>query len=107
MPSTLVSELPKHDVVPTRWTDAALDRMRGIADPETDPLALELFEREGPRGLTGMTRVLEDWEAPVPGHLPERMREWFAAPVDFPAFVDPVKRRSSSSLTGRCRPSCS
>jgi hypothetical protein len=98
MTSRLVSETPKSAVVPTRWSSEALDRYRTVADPETDPLAAELFERDGPRGLTAMTRALEDWEAPIPAHLPARMRDWFAAPVDYPEFVDPNKVRRAEEL---------
>jgi endo-cleaving rubber dioxygenase len=98
MTSKLVSELPKSAVQPTRWSEATLDRLQGVADPETDPLAAELFERDGPPGLIAMTRALEDWEAPIPAHLPARMREWFAAPVDYPPFVDPLKLRTAEEL---------
>lgn len=94
----MVSELPVSDVQPTRWTDEILERLRLVADPETDPLARELFERDGPGGLINMTQVLEDWEAPVPHHLPERMREWFAAPVNYPEFVDPKQLRLAEEL---------
>lgn len=73
-------------------------RLREVADPETDPLARELFERDGVAGLLNMTSVLEDWEAPIPAHLPARMRDWFAAPVDYPAFVDPAKVRGAEEL---------
>jgi len=98
MTSMLVSETPRTAVVPTRWSNEMLDRMRLVADPETDPIAAELFLRDGPKGLTGMTLALEDWEAPIPQHLPARMREWFATPVDYPAFVDPVKLRVAEEL---------
>ncbi len=94
----MVSELPATAVQPTRWSEEMLLRLRGVADPETDPLALELFERDGPPGLIAMTRALEDWEAPIPQHLPARMREWFAAPVDYPAFVIPAQVRRAEEL---------
>ena len=94
----MVSELPKTAVVPTRWPDAVLDQMRLVADPETDRLAEELFEREGPPGLIRMTRALEDWEAPIPEDFPPRMREWFATPIDYPAFVDPARLRVAEEL---------
>src|SRR5436189_3809258 len=98
MVSTLVSELPKTAVVPTRWSTEFLDQMRLVADPETDPLAEEMFVKEGPPGLIRMTRALEDWQAPIPDDMPARMREWFATPVDYPAFVDPVKLRVAEEL---------
>lgn len=98
MTSVLVSETPKTAVVPTRWSNARLDELRLVADPETDPLAAELFHRDGPRGLIAMTQALEDWEAPIPAHLPARMREWFATPVDYPAFVEPAKVRRAEEL---------
>jgi hypothetical protein len=85
---TLVSETPAGDVKPTRWSSEMLDRMRLVADPETDELAQELFSIGGPPALTRMTRQLEDWEAPIPADLPSRMRDWFATPVNYPAFVD-------------------
>jgi hypothetical protein len=87
----LVSERPKDDVPATRWSNELLDRMRLVADPETDALARELFDLEGPPGLIRMTQALEDWEAPIPDTLPASMREWFAKPVSYPAFVDPAQ----------------
>jgi hypothetical protein len=96
--SSLVSELPKDQVPPTRWSHAFLDRMRLVADPEVDHLARALFAAEGPSGLIRMTRALEDWEAPIPDTLPAAMREWFAAPVAYPAFVDPAKIRVAERL---------
>lgn len=96
--SLLVSELPKDQVPSTRWSHEFLDRMRLVADPETDPLARELFDAEGPPGLVRMTRALEDWEAPIPETLPASMREWFATPVAYPAFVDPQKIRVAEQL---------
>jgi len=93
MPSLMVSELPKSPVAPTRWSSDLLDGMRRVADPETDALALEVFQSGGPKALVRMTQLLEDWEAPIPDELPLRMREWFATPVDYPAFVDPAKLR--------------
>lgn len=98
MQTTLVSALPKTAVQPTRWSSELLDGMRRVADPETDALAAELFERGGPPALVRMTRLLEDWEAPIPDELPSRMREWFATPVAYPAFVDPVKLRTAEEL---------
>ncbi len=98
MKTQLVSELPATAVQPTRWSDETLERLRRVADPETDPLAAELFERDGPAGLIKMTQALEDWEAPIPQFFPERMREWFATPVNYPAFVDPLKLRSAEEL---------
>lgn len=98
MSSTLVSELPRAPVPVTRWSNEFLDRMRGVADPVTDPLARELFDLEGPPGLIRMTRALEDWEAPIPDTLPASMREWFATPVAYPAFVDPAKIRVAEQL---------
>jgi hypothetical protein len=98
MITSMVSETPRDAVQPTRWSAAELDRMRGIADPETDPLAEELFAQGGPPALVRMTRLLEDWEAPIPEELPARMREWFAAPVNYPAFVDFNKIRRAEDL---------
>ncbi len=98
LPSVLVSELPRNAVVSTRWSDAMLDGLRLVADPETDPLAEELFAREGPPGLVRMTRALEDWEAPIPADFPAGMREWFATPIDYPAFVHPDKIRVAEAL---------
>ena len=87
----LVSARPRDDVPATRLSNDFLDRMRLVADPETDALAGELFDLEGPPGLIRMTRALEDWEAPIPDTLPASMREWFARPVSYPAFVDPAR----------------
>ncbi len=98
MKTRLVSELPISDVQPTRWSNEMLERLRQVADPETDPIAAEVFEREGPPGLIRMTQALEDWEAPIPAFLPDRMREWFASPVNYPAFVDPVQLRKAEEL---------
>jgi hypothetical protein len=98
MPSLLVSELPKSPVPATRWSGEFLDRMRRVADPETDALALEVFQLGGPKALIRMTQLLEDWEAPIAEELPVRMREWFAQPVEYPAFVDPVKLRVAEEL---------
>ena len=98
MAYSLVSETPADAVLPTRWSTATLDRMRTIADPETDALARELFELGGPPALTRMTRLLEDWEAPIPAELPARMRDWFAAPVNYPAFVDFDRIRIAEDL---------
>lgn len=98
MTSTLVSETAPTAVQPTRWSSEQLDRLRRVADPETDELAAELFERDGPRGLVQMTQTLEDWEAPIPAHLPRRMCEWFASPVNYPDFVDPAKLRVAEEL---------
>lgn len=95
---TLVSELPRDMVATTRWSNGTLDGLRLVADPETDPLAFEVFQRDGPKGLIAMTRALEDWEAPVPEFLPPRMRDWFASPVDYPAFVDPARLRTAEEL---------
>jgi len=72
--------------------------MRFVSDPETDALAAELFHLEGPPGLVQMTQALEDWEAPIPEHLPSKMREWFATPVEYPAFVDPARIRIAEDL---------
>jgi hypothetical protein len=98
MSSLLVSELPKSPVPVTRWSGEFLDRMRLVADPETDALAREVFEVGGPKALIRMTQLLEDWEAPIPEELPLRMREWFARPVEYPAFVDPIKLRVAEEL---------
>ncbi len=98
MRTQLVSELPPSPVPATRWSGAFLDGMRRVADPETDALALEVFQAGGPPALIRMTQLLEDWEAPIPTELPARMREWFAAPVDYPAFVDPMKLRIAEEL---------
>lgn len=98
MSSLLVSELPKSPVPTTRWSGAFLDGMRQVADPETDALALEVFQAGGPRALVRMTQLLEDWEAPIPEELPARMREWFARPVEYPAFVDPARLRVAEEL---------
>jgi hypothetical protein len=98
MPSLLVSELPKSPVPATRWPAELLDRMRRVADPETDALALEVFQLGGPKALIRMTQLLEDWEAPIAEELPARMREWFAQPVQYPAFVDPGKLRVAEEL---------
>jgi hypothetical protein len=95
---TLVSELPPDAIPVTRWSDAHFDRLRLVADPEVDPLAMELFEREGPPGLIALTRTLEDWDAPIPAHLPDAMRAWFAEPVDYPDFVDPHRIRMAEEL---------
>jgi hypothetical protein len=65
MSSLLVSELPKSAVQKTRWSGEFLDGMRRVADPETDPLALEVFQAGGPKALVRMTQLLEDWEAPI------------------------------------------
>jgi hypothetical protein len=93
-----VSELPKDHVPQTRWSGEFLDRMRLVGDPEADALARELFDLEGPPGLIRMTRALEDWEAPIPETLPASMREWFARPVPYPAFVDPAKIHVAEQL---------
>ncbi|MEP6914797.1 MAG: oxygenase MpaB family protein [Acidobacteriota bacterium] len=98
MPSLLVSELPQSPVPVTRWSGAFLDRMRLVADPETDALALEVFQLGGPKALIRMTQLLEDWEAPIPQELPLRMRDWFARPVEYPAFVDPARLRIAEEL---------
>ena len=98
MKTTLVSETPATEVPATRWSPELLDRMRLVADPETDALAEELFHRAGPKGLIAMTQALEDWEAPIPATLPPRMCEWFASPVDYPDFVDPAKIRLAEEL---------
>ena len=88
----LVSERPRDDVPATRWSNEFLDRMRLVADPETDALARELFDLEGPPGLIRMTRALEDWEAPIPDSLPASMREpGSRGRVAYPAFVDPAQ----------------
>ena len=94
----LVSETPADAVRPTRWSTDMLDGMRRIADPETDELAQELFTLGGPPALMRMTRQLENWEAPVPSDLPPRMRDWFASPVNYPAFVDFDKIRVAEDL---------
>ena len=94
----LVSERPRDDVPATRWTNEFLDRMRLVADPETDGLVRELFDLEGPPGLIRMTRALEDWETAIPESLPASMREWFASPVAYPAFVDPAKIHVAEEL---------
>jgi len=94
----MVSESPREAVPPTRWSDAFLDSMRRVADPETEALVREVLERDGPPGLVQMTRALEDWEAPIPATLPESMREWFATPVAFPAFVDLDRLRVAERL---------
>ncbi|HEX7019798.1 MAG TPA: oxygenase MpaB family protein [Gemmatimonadaceae bacterium] len=83
---------------PTRWTASFLDGMRRLADPETDDLAGDVFAQGGPPALIRMTRLLEDWEAPIPDELPRRMRDWFAEPIEYPAFVDPAKIRLAESL---------
>lgn len=98
MPNLLVSELPKNAVVPTRWSGAMLDGMRRVADPETDAIAQAVFDRGGPAALGRLTQQLEDWEAPISDDMPPAVREWFATPVNYPAFVDPVKLRVAEEL---------
>ena len=104
MRTQLVSELPPSPVPVTRWSSEFLDGMRRVADPETDALALEVFQAGGPPALIRMTQLLEDWEAPIAAELPARMREWFAAPVDYPAFVDPAEIARRRGALRRLRP---
>jgi hypothetical protein len=78
--------------VHTRWSHEFLDSMRQVMDPETDRLAEIIFTRYaggGPHALARATALLEDWEAPIPAELPAEVRDFFARPVDYPAFVDP------------------
>ncbi len=82
----------------TRWSAAMLDALRQVADPETDAIAAEVFQTGGPAALGRLTQQLEDWDAPIAADMPLRVREWFNTPVDYPAFVDPVKLRVAEEL---------
>ena len=72
----------------TRWTDQALDRLRRVADPLTDPLSQQVLEAGGPGALGRLTRQLDDWEAPLPNDLTPAMRAYFDTPLTYPAWVD-------------------
>ena len=72
----------------TRWTDEALDRLRRVADPVTDPLSKEVLDAGGPAALGRLTRQLDDWEAPLPDDLTPAMRAYFDTPFTYPAWVD-------------------
>ena len=71
-----------------RWTDAALDGWRRVADPVTDPLSRQVLEAGGPAALGRLTRQLDDWEAPLPDDLTPAMRAYFETPLAYPAWVD-------------------
>lgn len=76
------------NVSAARWTDEALDRWRGVADPITDPLSKEVLDRGGPAALGRLTRQLDDWEAPLPADLTPAMRGYFDQRLSYPAWVD-------------------
>lgn len=81
-----------------RWTDAALDGWRRVADPVADPLSAAVFEAGGPAALARLTRQLDDWEAPLPADLTPGLRAYFDTPLAYPAWVDEGRIRHAEDL---------
>jgi hypothetical protein len=81
-----------------RWTQAALDGWRRVADPVADPLAQAVFDRGGAAAVGRLTRALDDWEAPLPADLDPALRAYFDAPVAYPDWVDAARIRHAEDL---------
>ena len=84
----------------TRWTNEALDRLRRVADPVTDPLSRQVLEAGGPGALGRLTRQLDDWEAPLPDDLTPAMRAYFDTPLTYPAWVDQSRIAHADGFRG-------
>jgi hypothetical protein len=82
----------------SRWTNASLDALRAVADPGVDPLVREVYDASGPAGLGLLTRVLDDWEAPIPADLPPGLRAYFDQRPEFPVWVEPSRIRRAEDM---------
>lgn len=82
----------------TRWTNARLDALRQVGDPDIDPLVRAAYDEGGPAALGRITRQLDDWEAPLPDDLPAGLRNYFATPVVYPSWVDQSQLRHAEDL---------
>jgi hypothetical protein len=62
-----------------RWNDALLDRMRELGDPVADKPVAAVLERGGVEAVNAMMRTLVRVDQPVPGALPDEIRDYLVA----------------------------
>ena len=85
-------------MTPSRWTPAFLDSMRQVGDPVTDELIADVFASGGERALTELNRFCQTFTAPVTDRVPQAVRDFLAAKVEYPEWVDLDKFEQSVKL---------
>ena len=82
----------------SRWTDALLDRMRGIADPVADRSVAAVLDRGGVAAVNDLMQHLVRVDQPVPDQLPSEVRTYLDTTLPMPDWADPDKIRRGQEL---------
>jgi hypothetical protein len=82
----------------SRWTDALLDRMRELGDPVADKPVAAVLERGGVDEVRAIMRTLVRVDQPVPGELPEEIRDYLVETLPLPEWADMEKIRRGQKL---------
>jgi hypothetical protein len=72
-----------------RWTDAALEPLRGVGDEVADAVIASLVERGDAGEVSKPFASLVSNDAPVPAELPPVVRDYFAQTEGLPSWSDP------------------
>lgn len=82
----------------SRWTDALLDRMRGIGDPVADESVAAVLDRGGVAAVNDVMHTLVRANQPAPESLPAELREYLTTTLPLPDWADPDKIRRGQQL---------
>jgi hypothetical protein len=81
-----------------KWNSQLLESLRNVGDPLTDPLVENLFAERGNQGLAELNKFCQTWKAPASDLPPGPIRDFFEAPVQYPAWVDMGKIKHAVRL---------
>ncbi len=90
-----------HPAPPGRFGDALLDSMRGLGDPVADQVVAELFANGEVASVNDLLMKLFRSDEPVPAGLPQRVRDYFEATNQLPAFADGRQLALAQALFAR------
>ncbi|MGO9927552.1 MAG: oxygenase MpaB family protein [Mycobacterium sp.] len=82
----------------SRWTDALLDRMRGLGDPVADTPVAAVLERGGVDAVNAMMRTLVRVDQPAPEELPDEIRAYLVETLPLPDWADMGKIKRAQQL---------
>jgi hypothetical protein len=82
----------------SRWTDAQLDSMRELGDPEADGPVATVLERGDVDAVNAIMRTLVSNDQVVPYGLPEEIQAYLAKTLTLPDWADPAKIKRGQQL---------
>ncbi len=80
------------------WTDALLDSMRELGDPEADDVMEAVLKHGNANAINDVMRNLVSNDQLVPKTLPKDIQDYLAKNVTLPAWADPAKIKRGQQL---------